>query len=187
METTIENLKRDLALRAYAESTQKRYVSHAQKLMARFERPAAEITQDELRTYVSELRAGHKSWSRLVEALCALLFLYRKTVGSPELVSFISLPKKYSPLPTVLSVREVHAVLNHIKHPRYRMLAMVMYGCGLRISEAIALQCRDVDGSRGVLYIRHGKGNIAREAKLSSELYLMLREYWARIRPEGLY
>lgn len=185
METTIENLRRDLALKGYAKSTQKKYVLHAQKLMARFSRPAAEITQVELRTYVAELREEYKSWSRLTEALSALLFLYRKTVGNRELVSFISIPKKYSPLPTVLSVAEVHALLNHIKHPRYRMLAMVIYGCGLRVSEAIALECRDVDGSRGVLYIRHGKGDIAREAKLSSDLYLMLREYWARVRPPG--
>ena len=41
----------------------------------------------------------------------------------------------------------------------------------------------DVDGGRGVLYVRHGKGNVAREAKLSSRLYTWLRQYWARERP----
>jgi hypothetical protein len=42
---------------------------------------------------------------------------------------------------------------------------MVMYGGGLRISEALALEVADVDGARGVIRVRHGKGNKAREAK----------------------
>ena len=162
MKSTLDNLARDLALKGYAQSTQKSYLLRARKLTERFGRDPEAITQDELRTYVEEVRHEYKSSSRLTEALSALLFLYRKTLGTPELVSFISIPKKYSPLPTVLSVREVHALLSHIKHPRYRMLAMVMYGCGLRVSEAIALECRDIDGGRGVLYVRHGKGNVAR-------------------------
>jgi integrase/recombinase XerD len=60
---------------------------------------------------------------------------------------------------------------------------MVMYGAGLRIGEALALEVRDIDGSRGVLQVRHGKGNKAREAKLSPVLYAWLRQYWARVRP----
>lgn len=187
MKTTLENLTRDLAMKGYAERTQKRYLLRAQELMQRFGRPARQITQDELRAYVEGFREGKASRTRLKEVMCALLFLYRKTVGLPDLVSFISLPKKYSPLPTVLSMKEVHGLLSHIKQPRYRMLAMVMYGCGLRVSEAITLECRDIDGSRGLLYIRHGKGNVAREVKLSFELYQSLRQYWAQVRPAGPY
>lgn len=187
MESTLDNLARDLASKGYAQTTQKSYLSRARKLTERFGCSPEELTQEQLREYVEELKQEHKSVSQLTNSLSALLFLYRKTLGTPELVSFISIPKKYSPLPTVLSVREVHALLSHVKHPRYRMLAMVMYGCGLRVSEAIALACGDIDGSRGVLYVRHGKGNVAREAKLSSELYFALRQYWARERPIGPY
>jgi integrase/recombinase XerD len=60
---------------------------------------------------------------------------------------------------------------------------MVLYGAGLRISEALALQVTDIDASRGVILVRHGKGNKAREAKLSPTLYQWLRQYWARQRP----
>jgi integrase/recombinase XerD len=98
-------------------------------------------------------------------------------------VSFLKLPRRYSPLPTALSVEEVHALLRALRHRRYQALAMVMYGAGLRIREAIALEVRDIDGSRGVLQIRHGKGDKAREAKLSPVLYEWLRQYWARERP----
>ena len=48
---------------------------------------------------------------------------------------------------------------------------MVLYGTGLRIDEALALEVSDIDGARGVLRVRHGKGNRAREVQLSSALY----------------
>jgi integrase/recombinase XerD len=64
---------------------------------------------------------------------------------------------------------------------------MVLYGAGLRISEALALETSDVDGARGVLIVRHGKGDRAREAKLSPSLYQWLRRYWARPRPRAPY
>src|SRR5262249_36503019 len=55
------------------------------------------------------------------------------------------------------------------------------------INEALALEVRDIDGARGVLRVRHGKGDKAREAKLSPSLYQWLREYWARERPPQPY
>jgi site-specific recombinase XerD len=60
---------------------------------------------------------------------------------------------------------------------------MVLYGAGLRIAEALALEVTDIDGARGVIRVRHGKGNKPREAKLSPSLYQWLRQYWSRERP----
>ena len=62
-----------------------------------------------------------------------------------------------------------------------------MYGTGLRIEETLALEVRDIDGARGVIHVRHGKGDKAREAKLSPGLYDWLRRYWARARPPMPY
>jgi site-specific recombinase XerD len=136
---------------------------------------------------VSELEANSKTVATVRSKLCGLLFLYRKTLGRPDLVSFVSLPKKHSPLPEVLSLKEVQALLNAIRNPRYQAIAMVMYGAGLRVSEALALEVRDIDGERGVIRVRHGKGDKAREAKLSPSLYQWLRDYWRREQPTGPY
>jgi site-specific recombinase XerD len=64
---------------------------------------------------------------------------------------------------------------------------MVLYGAGLRIDEALALEVSDIDGARGVLRVRHGKGNRAREVRLSPALYQWLRRYWDRQRPPHPY
>jgi site-specific recombinase XerD len=183
MEIEIENMRRDLALKGYAQRTQEGYVKTAEAVCARFGRPASELTRDDLRAYVEELQARGRSASWLGNQLSALLFLYRKTLGRPDLVSFISLPRKHSPLPQVLSLKEVHALLTAIRNPRYQAIAMVLYGAGLRIAEAIVVEARDIDGERGVIRVRHGKGDKAREAKLSPSLYKWLRDYWRREQP----
>lgn len=180
-------MARDLAMRGYAQSTQKQYLKTCAALIEHFGRPAASLSRDEVRGYTEMLSKQCVSPTRLKLHLCALLFLYRKTLGMPEHVSFITLPRKHSAVPEVLSLREVNALLNAITNRRYQALAMVMYGAGLRIREAIALETRDIDGQRGVILVRHGKGDKAREAKLSESLYFSLRQYWARERPAAPY
>jgi len=187
MDKSIAQMGQDLALARYSKSTQATYLGTAKHLSSRFGRPVAELTREELRTYVEELMSRGRSASWAVTQLAALAFLYRKTLGRPELVSFISYPKKHSPLPTVLSLDEVGALIRAIRHPRYQTIVMVMYGAGLRIAEALALEVTDIDGARGVIRVRHGKGDKAREAKLSPALYQWLRQYWVRERPPAPY
>ena len=183
MDKSIEQLGQDLALAKYAKSTCKMYVKTAEQLSNRFGRPLAELTREQLRTYVEEMTVRGKSTSWLGCQIGALSFLYRKTLGRPEVVSFLSYPRRAHPLPTILSLEEVNALLTAIRVARYQAIVMVLYGAGLRIAEALALEVSDIDGARGVIRVRHGKGNKAREAKLSPTLYAWLRQYWARERP----
>jgi site-specific recombinase XerD len=183
VDQTIAQLGQDLARAGYAKQTRARYMDTAQRLRARFGCDVREITREELRMFVDELMQRRSAPSMKGHALCGLRFLYKRTLGQPEMVSFFRLPRRYSAVPVVLSVGEASALLHGIRHPRYQAVAMVMYGAGLRISEAIALEVSDIDGARGVIRVRHGKGNKAREAKLSASLYGWLRAYWARERP----
>jgi integrase/recombinase XerD len=183
VEKTVTLLGQDLARANYADRTRQSYLKTAEHLSVRFGRPVSELTSEDLRTYVDELSARGKSPSWLCTHLAALLFLYRKTLGRPEVVSFITFPKRMVVLPTVLSLDEVSALLRALEKPVYQAIAMVLYGAGLRITEALALKVTDIDGSRGVIRIRHAKGNKQRDAKLSPSLYAWLRRYWAEQRP----
>jgi integrase/recombinase XerD len=183
VDKSITQLGQDLALASYAETTRKKYLKTAEHLAVRFGRPIAELTRDEVRTYVEELTSRGKSASWVITQVAAVAFLYRKTLGRPDMVSFVSYPKRSRPLPTILSLEEVGALLKALREPLYQAIVMVLYGAGLRITEALALEVSDIDGRRGVIRVRHGKGNKARDAKLSSSLYSWLRAYWARERP----
>jgi len=183
MDESITQLGQDLARASYAKRTQQGYIGTARELGEHCRKPLREVTRDDLRSFVESVEGRGLSPWQVSRRLCAVLFLFRRTLGRPELVSFIKLPRRHSPLPRVLSIEEVNALLRALRDRRYQAVAMVMYGSGLRISEALVLKVEDIDGSRGVLQVRHGKGNKAREAKLSPALYEWLRQYWARERP----
>jgi integrase/recombinase XerD len=187
MDKSITQLGQDLALAGYAKSTCGKYLKTAEHLANRFRRPLVDLTREQLRTYVEEMTSRGKSVSWVANQISALSFLYRKTLGQPEVVSFVSYPRRKRPLPTVLSLEEVGTLLGAIRVARYQAIAMVLYGAGLRITETLALEVTDVDGTRGVIRVRHGKGDKAREAKLSPTLYAWLRQYWARERPPKPY
>ncbi len=87
--------------------------------------------------------------------------------------------------PVVLSPEEVVRLLRAIGNLKHRTVAMVLYGAGLRISEALALELRDVDSARMVLTVRHGKGDQDRQVSLSSVLLEALRVYWRAYQPRS--
>ena len=59
------------------------------------------------------------------------------------------------------------------------------YGAGLRVSEACRLQVQDIDGKRGLIHVRLGKGGKDRYVMLSQRLLGLLRQYWVAVRPSG--
>lgn len=187
MDKSIEQMRQDLALTGYASETQRRYLRTTERLLTRFGLPLSEVTRDQVRDFVAAILAMPRSasWKRM--ELAGLAFLYRKTLGRPDMVSFLSWPKDHPGLPTILSLDEVHRLLRAIDHPCYQAIAMVMYGTGLRIDEALSLRAEDIDGARSVLRVQRGKGGKPREVKLSPALYGWLRRYWVREQPAKPY
>ena len=115
MDNTINQLEQDLARAEYSERTRLSYCAHARELAEHAGKPISQIRRDELRGFVEVVVGREDGLSRKQRCLCALLFLYRKTLGKPEMVSFIKLPGRHSKLPVVLSNGEVHRLLNAIR------------------------------------------------------------------------
>jgi site-specific recombinase XerD len=82
-----------------------------------------------------------------------------------------------------LTPEEVSRLLAAVESPKVRVLLTVMYGCGLRISEAVRLEIRDVDSQRMVIHIRQSKGRKDRYVPLGTSLLAQLRDYWRVERP----
>src|SRR5581483_11550078 len=92
------------------------------------------------------------------QALCALVFVYRRVLGIdlPELEG-LERARRPSHLPVVLSPAEVRAVLDELRPP-LRLAGELLYGSGLRLNECLALRVEDVDLERRQLMVRRGKG-----------------------------
>ena len=100
------------------------------------------------------------------QALCALVFLYRKVleVDMPALDG-LQRARRPEHLPTVLSRPAVRALLDQL-HPPFRLLGELLYGAGLRVNEALALRIKVVDLKRHQITVRRGKGAHDRAALL---------------------
>ncbi|HPG70357.1 MAG TPA: tyrosine-type recombinase/integrase, partial [Candidatus Hydrogenedentes bacterium] len=61
-------------------------------------------------------------------------------------------------LPQVLTHAQCVALLGAVRSPVYRSVFGVMYGCGLRIGEAVAVTVKDIDAQRGVIRKKGKKG-----------------------------
>jgi integrase/recombinase XerD len=86
----------------------------------------------------------------------------------------------------VLSLEEVGRLLDALASPKFRVFFTLINATGLRISEAIRLETRDVDAARGVIHVRHGKGRRKeRFVTLSPRLLAILRAYWKALRPSA--
>lgn len=90
-------------------------------------------------------------------ALNALMFLYNRFLNSPlEQLNF-KYAKKQTRTPTVFTHEEAMSIIDCMVMP-YKLLAQLMYGGGLRVSEALRLRVKDVDFAMGYIVIRDGKG-----------------------------
>jgi integron integrase len=114
------------------------------------------------------------------QALNALIFLY-KEVLKVELAGIAAQRAKHSRrLPVVLTAEEVGKLMRALKGEA-GMVCRLLYGCGLRVSEALALRVKDVDVAGGKVEVRGGKGDKDRVVSLPKTLVPALTEHLARI------
>ena len=83
MDKSIEQMGQDLARAGYAKSTRHNYLEAMKALSKRFGKPVDGLTREELREFADATVAESRSSSSAHHKPCALLFLYRKTLGSP--------------------------------------------------------------------------------------------------------
>ncbi len=115
-------------------------------------------------------------------ALAAVLFLYREVLGV-ELpwLEKVTRAKRPQRLPTVLTRREVQALLLHVEGEAGLMVRL-LYGTGMRLMEGVRLRVKDVDLESRAVTVREGKGNKDRVTVLPQSLVEPLREQLARRR-----
>ena len=98
----------------------------------------------------------------------------------PERIPYAREPRK---LPVVLSADEVVLFLESVSSLKSRAALTTAYAAGLRASEVAGLRVVDIDSTRGVILVRHGKGAKDRNVMLSAQLLGILRAYWRVARP----
>jgi integrase/recombinase XerD len=174
----------DLQLRNYSPKTVTRYVECVARFARHFGKSPALLGPDQVRAYQLHLiHETHLSWSTFNQTVCALRFLYRQTLQQNWMIPYLPFPRKPKKLPTVISAHEVSRLLAAIPDLKMRTLLATLYATGLRISEVLHLEVRDVDSGRRQILVRSGKGQKDRWVLLSPRLLEHLRAYWKQYHP----
>jgi integron integrase len=141
---------------------------------------AAEITQ-----FLSSLAVERNvAASTQNQALSALLFLYRQVLEQelPWLDGVVR-AKRAERLPVVLTREEVCAILRGLQGPP-RLMAVLLYGAGLRLLECARLRVKDVDFATNQIVVRAGKGDRDRMTMLPGALKVDLARHLEFVRTQ---
>ena len=133
----------------------------------------AKVEIEQYLTHLAVVR--HVSPTTQNVAFQAVLFLYREILAIKiEGVDALR-AKRPQRIPTVLSRQEVAELLKHLTG-QPKLIAMLLYGCGMRIGEAISLRVKDLDFGNEQIVIRAAKGAKDRVVQLPRCAEPLLRE-----------
>lgn len=144
----------------YSISTEKTYVYWIKHyIFFHNKKHPIEMGKKEIEAFLTFLAVDKKvSATTQNQAFNAILFLYKEVLGvdirSWNIQALRAKERKH--IPQVLTKDEVKAVLDNIALP-YKLLVSLMYGCGLRMNEALNLRLKDIDFGFDKVYIWDSK------------------------------
>ena len=152
-----------------------------------------ELGREHVESFLSSLATqGQVAASTQNQALSALLFLYRDVLhesdgqrGTVPWLDNITRAKKPERLPVVLSPSEVQRLLGQLQGETW-LQAALMYGSGLRVSEAVSIRIKDLDLDKRSLVVRAGKGQKDRTVMVADRLVPHLSAQRIRARRRGI-
>ena len=173
----------DMTVRNLSPATQRSYLHAVAKFSRYFSRSPDRLDIEDVRAFQVFLVSQKISWPALNQTVCALRFFYGVTLNRPEIPERIAYDREPRKLPVILSADEVVRFLEAVPSLKTRTALTTAYAAGLRASEAVSLKVADIDSSRMLIQVRHGKGAKDRTVILSPQLLEILRTYWRLARP----
>lgn len=173
----LELMRDELRSRHYSRRTEQAYLLWVRRFLHFHAlRHPAELAEPDVNAFLTHLAVQERvSASTQTQALSALLFLYRYVLGV-DLGEFEGLvrAKKHIRVPVVLTRDEVRTLLGEMDGECW-LMASLLYGSGLRLSECLRLRVGDVDFHRCEITVRDGKGGKDRHTMLPTTLNDPLR------------
>jgi site-specific recombinase XerD len=174
----------DMTIRNLSPATQRSYLHAVEGYSRHFGRSPNRLGLEDVRAYQVHLAGKGIAWATLNQIVCALRFLYGVTLGQDEVPERIAYARKPAALPDVLNRDEVVRFLEAVPSLKCRVALTTAYATGMRVSEVVAVEVRNIDSGRMVIKIEHGKGGKDRYVMLSAQLLGILRAYWKLTRPQ---
>ena len=182
----LDNVKRVMRLKHYSIHTERIYCDWI-KQYVKFHKMSdrtellvnPEVKVEDFLSYLAIQRKVAVSTQN--QAMNALVFLYKRVLEKPleKTVDAVRSTKNRK-IPVVLTQEEVKDIITLLDGVSQLMIKL-LYGSGLRITEAVRLRVQDVDFDYKQITVRSGKGNKDRVTTFSSSLMSQLKEHLQRV------
>ena len=174
----LKEMEADLALHGLAPRTAEIYLGCVRRFHRRVGKPLGAVDAGDVKRFCVHLVQERKvAAATHAQYLAALRFLYAISLGKPEVIADLPRPRVVSRPPAVLTRADVAAVVRSAGSPRRRAAILAGYTTGLRVSEVAVLRAEDIDGERGIVLVRKGKGGHFRQALVIPVLLDALAAY----------
>jgi len=181
---TLAQLEEKLTLKGYSPKTKKSYIGHIRRLLE-FTNSNKSLTIIDVEKYTFyQLNQQKNSHAFVNQALSAIKFYFKYILKNGDLIYNLSRPKKEKKLPNVLSQSEVKSIFESVDNIKHKLILLLTYSAGLRVSEVVRLRINDIDSDRMLIHIRQGKGRKDRYTMLSKVALEMLRKYVYVFKPK---
>lgn len=166
-------------LKQYSYSTIKAYSTNLKALFIFYDKVSpTQLSSDHLRTYLLHLikfkKIAASTQNQIINAYKAYA---EKILGQPKMIIEIPRPKKPKQMPNVLSQKEVKKLLSTPTNLKHKLILVLIYSSGLRLSEVINLRKTDIQLERMNMHIKSGKGKKDRMVALARQAIPLIDEY----------
>ena len=182
----LQEIQQRLIIRRYSPSTVSTYLACLKNFFIYFKlQNTDDLSKEELLIYLEHLVKKGYSKSAQNQHINAIKFYYEKFLEREKQYYYIDRPIKDKKLPIVLSKEEVQLLFNQIQNLKHRTILVIIYSCGLRISELINLRIKDIDTKRMLIQIRNSKGNKDRQVQLTNQILSLMKKYYNNYLPKN--
>ena len=153
----LEQLDIELKLRGFSERTVKSYLFYNNKFLEFINKPAEAISEEDIKAYLADLIGDKRKNAATVTLVRAALKFYYDGILKKNIVT-LKTPKIQKKLPTVLTREEVKRLIDAAPTQKSRLILMMLYSSGIRVSECCNLKMTDLELGQKMGWVRDGKG-----------------------------
>lgn len=175
----LDQVRERVRVKHYSYRTEQTYVDWIKRfILFHNKKHPKDMGGEQISEFLTHLAVkGQVSASTQNQALCAIVFLYKNVLNiDPGEFSKIQWAKRPKRLPVVFSKDEVTRILTEMSG-MYKIMATLLYGSGLRLSECLRLRIKDIDFHYQQITIRSGKGDKDRSTVLPESVVGDLKEH----------
>ena len=177
LKSILDKIDMELKIRGYSKESIRMYKFYNKKFFEFIEKDYAEVLEEDIKYFISE-KINEGASPRSIILIKSSLFFYFNTILNKNFE--IKTPKVRKNIPEVLTKEELKTLFSFIsggaRERRNKLMLLMYYTSGFRLSELIKLKVCDIDYSEKVIWIRSGKGGKDRMTITSQNVLDELRE-----------